>query len=47
MNRVVHDEMSRLDDILKMDWMTAHQVVIGLDCRRVTAYEQDSVYVMF
>ena len=40
-------EVSGLDDILEMDWMTAHQVVIGRDCRRVTAYAQDGVYVMF
>ena len=40
-------EMSRLDDILEMDWMTAHQVVIGHDCKRVTVYTQDGVYVMF
>ena len=40
-------EMSGLDDILKMDWMIAHRVVIGRDCRRVTAYAQDGVYVMF
>ena len=40
-------EMSGLDDILEMDWMMAHRVVIGRDCRRVTAYAQDGVYVMF
>ena len=40
-------EMLGLDDILEMDWMTAHRVVIGRDCRRVTAYQQDGVYVMF
>ena len=40
-------EMSGLDDILEMDWMTAHQVVIGRDCKRVTVYAQDDVYVMF
>ena len=40
-------EMSGLDDILEMDWMTAHRVVIGRDCRRVTAYAHDGVYVMF
>ena len=27
--------------------MTAHRVVIGRDYRRVTAYAQDGVYVMF
>ena len=40
-------EMSGLDDILEMDWMTTQRVVIGRDCRRVTAYAQDDVYVMF
>ena len=40
-------EMSGLDDILEMDWMTTHRVVIGRDCTRVTAYAQDGVYVMF
>ena len=39
--------MSGLDDILEMDWMTVHRVVIGRDCKRVTAYAQDGVYVMF
>ena len=39
-------EISGLDDILEMDWMTAHWVVIGHDCRRVIAYAQDDVYVM-
>ena len=38
-------EMTGLDDIL--DWITTHRVVIGRDCRRVAAYAQDSVYVMF
>ena len=27
--------------------MTAHRIVIGRDCRRVTAYSQEGVYVMF
>ena len=39
--------MSGLDDILELDWMTAHRVVIGRDCKRVTTYSQDDVYVMF
>ena len=40
-------KMSGLNDILEMDWMTAQRVIIGYDCRRVTAYAQDGVYVMF
>ena len=40
-------KMLGLDDILEMDWMVTHRVVIGRDCMRVTAYAQDSVYVMF
>ena len=40
-------EMLGLDDILEMDWMTVHRVVIGRDCRGVTAYAQGGVYVMF
>ena len=39
--------MSGLDDKLEMDWMTVHRVVIRHDCRRVTGYAQDGVYVMF
>ena len=39
--------MLGLDDILEMDWMTTHRVIIGRDCRTVTAYAQDGVYVMF
>ena len=27
--------------------MTAHRIVIGRDCRRVTGYAQDDVYVIF
>ena len=40
-------EMSGLDDILEVDWMTAHRVIIGRDCRRVTAYTQDGTRVVF
>ena len=40
-------EMSGLDDILEMDWIMADRVIIGRDCRRVTAYAHDGVYVMF
>ena len=40
-------DMSEFDVIIGMDWLTAHQVVIDYDCRRVTAYTQDGSYVMF
>ena len=40
-------DISEFDVILGMDWLTAHQVVIDCDRRRVTAYTQDGDYVMF
>ena len=40
-------DMSEFDVILRMDWLTAHQVIIDCDRRSGTAYTQDSVYVMF
>ena len=40
-------EMSEFDVILRMDWLTAHHVVIDCDRRRVTAYTQDGIRVMF
>ena len=40
-------DMSEFDVILRMDWFTAHQVVIDCDHRRVTAYTPDDVCVMF
>ena len=40
-------DMSEFDVILRMDWLTAHRVVIDCDCRRVTAYTPDNVCVMF
>ena len=39
-------DMSELDVILGMDWLTAHQVVIDCDRRRVTTYTQDDIRVM-
>ena len=30
-----------------MDWLTAHQVVIDYDRRRVTAYTQDGIRITF
>ena len=40
-------EMSEFDIILGMDWLTAHQVIIDCDRRRVTTYTLDDVCVMF
>ena len=40
-------DMSEFDVILGMDWLTAHQVVINCDRRRVTTYTQDGICVMF
>ena len=40
-------DMSEFDVILRMDWLTAHRVVIDCDLRRVTAYKPDDVCVMF
>ena len=40
-------DMSEFDVILGMDWLTAHRVVIDCDRRRVTAYTQDDIHVMF
>ena len=40
-------DMTKFDVILRMDWLTAHQVVIDCDRRRVTAYTRDGVCVMF
>ena len=31
-------DISDFDVILSMDWLTAHQVVIDCDNRRITAY---------
>ena len=40
-------DMLEFDVILGMDWLTAHQVVIDYDCRRVAVYTLDDVCVMF
>ena len=40
-------DMSEFDVILGMDWLTAQQVVIDYDRRRVTTYTQDGICVMF
>ena len=39
--------MSEFDVILRMDWLTAHQVVIDCDRMRVTAHTLDGTCVMF
>ena len=39
-------DMSEFDVILRMDWLTAHRVIIDCDCMRVTAYTLDDVCVM-
>ena len=31
-------DISEFDVILRMDWLTAHRIVIDSDCRWVTAY---------
>ena len=40
-------DMSEFDVIIRMDSLTAHQVIIDCDRRSVIAYTQNSVYVMF
>ena len=40
-------DMSEFDVILGMDWLTAHQLVIDCDRRRVTTYTLDGICVMF
>ena len=40
-------DISEFDVILRMDWLTAHRVVIDCDRRRVIAYTQDGDYVLF
>ena len=40
-------DISEFDVILRMNWLTAHRVVIDCGRRRVTAYTQDGTRVMF
>ena len=40
-------DMSKFDVILRMDWLTAYQIVIDCERRRVTAYTQDGTRVTF
>ena len=39
--------ISEFDFILKMDWLTAHRVVIDCDSRRIIAYTRDGIRVTF
>ena len=40
-------EISEFEVILRMDWLTAHRVVIDCDRRWVTAYTQDVIVLRF
>ena len=40
-------DMSEFDVILGMDWLTAYRVVIDYERRRVIAYTQDGIRVVF
>ena len=40
-------DISYFNVILGMDWLTAHRVVIDCDRRRIIAYTQDDICVIF
>ena len=40
-------DMSEFDVILRMDWLTAHRVVIDCDSKRVTSYTSDDTCFFF
>ena len=40
-------DISEFDVILRMDWLTAHRVIMDCDHRRVIAYTPNDVCVMF
>ena len=40
-------DMSEFDVILGMDWLTTYRIVIDCERRRVTAYTQDGIRVVF
>ena len=40
-------DMSEFEVILRMDWLTAHRVIIYFDRKRVTACSQDGTYFIF
>ena len=46
-SRILLMDMSEFDVILGMDWLTAHQVVIDCERRRVIAYTPDGTRVAF
>ena len=40
-------DISEFDVIIRMDWLTAHRVVVDCDRRWVTAYTQDVIVLHF
>ena len=40
-------DMLEFDVILRMDWLTAHRVIITCDRKRITAYKRDGICVIF
>ena len=40
-------DISEFDVILRMDWLTAHKVIIDCERMRVTTYTQDNTHVTF
>ena len=40
-------DISEFDVILRMDWLTAHQVIFDCDSRRITVYTRDGIRVTF
>ena len=40
-------DILEFDVILRMDWLTAHRVVIDCDSRRITAFTRDGIRVTF
>ena len=40
-------DISYFNVILGMNWLTAHRVIIDCDRRRITAYTQDGICVIF
>ena len=39
-------DISEFDVILRMDWLTAHRIVIYCDRRWITAYTQDDIVLL-
>ena len=40
-------DISEFDVILRMDWLTAHRVIIDYESRRIIAYIQDGIVLRF